>query len=203
MKEITIKLYNIDELKELNRRAYDKIIDNEKQFLIDDNFNYASEHIIEILKEKYNLSVDEKNIYYSISYSQGDGMCFTLNNILSYTRLKNKNNLNAFEQWIIDNINDDDMLLLLDYLNSNYNLNIVKKSHSYQHPYTCIIDYEYFYSSDDPVYIDRMNNFMDELCKKLFDEVYIEICSYIESVLYTYYDVDDDECLYDINGIQY
>jgi len=181
MKTIEITLYNIDELKTINNKAYEKILNDTREYLINTNFEYAAYDVIEILKDRYNLDIKKDNIYYSISYCQGDGFCFIDNNILSYTNIKNKSkNCNAFEKWIIDNLSDDDMRLLLDYLNCNYNLSIIKTSHHYSHAYTCIIDYEVFYSSDDENYIESMNNFIYELTKKLFNNVYIAICNEIE-----------------------
>lgn len=213
MKTKEITLYNIDELKTINNAAYNKVLDDSRQILIDSNFDYATEDIIYRLKEKYNLIIDEKNIFYSISYCQGDGFCFIDNNILSYTRLKNKSDdMNIFEKWIIDNLSSDEMALLLDYLNCNYNLSIIKTSHYYSHAYTCIIDYEVFYSSDDDKYIDDMNNFIYKLSKKLFNDVYINICSDIEKYLYSYYDIAEDDVIqfindndyyYDIDGVLY
>lgn len=213
MKKIEITLYNIDELKDINIKAYNKVMDDSRQFLIDSNFNYATEDVIYTLKEKYNLSIDEKNIFYSISYCQGDGFCFIDSNILSYTRIKNKaSDCNAFEKWINNNLSEQELLLLLDYLNCNYNLSIIKTSHNYSHAYTCNIDYEIFYSSDNDAYIDEMNNFIYELTKKLFNDVYVSICSDIEKQLYNYYDITEDEIIdfidsnnyyYDIDGVLY
>ena len=203
MKKIEITVYTIDELKETNKNAYNKVIDDAKEKIINNRFDFASFDISIILKEKYNLSVDEKNIYYSISYCQGDGMCFTMDHILSYIHIKNNMLLNVFEKWITNNLNDDEKMLLLEYLNCNYNLSIKKKSHHYEHAYTCFIDYEYFYSSDDPKFLDRMNNFISDLCDKLFNNVYVVVCGEIEKILYNYYDVDDDECIDNINDNGY
>ena len=91
------------------------------------------------------------------------------------------------------------MELLIDYLNCGYNLRIKKISHNYCHAHTCKIDYDYFYSSDDDKYIDRMDNFIYALCNKLFNNVYLEICGCIEKELYSYYDIDDDEIINDLN----
>ena len=212
MKEIVIKTYNINELKTINEKAYKKVLERYTQFLIEDRFSFASEDIITTLYNKYKLDIDEKNIDYSISYCQGDGFCFTEKNILSYTRLKNKENLNVFEKWIINNLSDTEIKMLLDYLNSGYNLEIKKTSYHYSHPHTCMIDYEYFYSSDDEKYIESMNNFIDELTRKLFNSVYVVICEEIEDMLYKYYDVDDDDVInnldineyyFDVNGNLY
>ena len=204
MKSIEINLYNIDELKTINNKAYEKVLNNTREYLIDSNFNYADYDVIGILKDKYNLSIEKNNIFYSISYCQGDGFCFIDNNILSYTRLKNKSDdVNAFEKWIINNLKDDEMQLLLNYLNCNYNLSIIKTSHYYSHAYTCIIDYEIFYSSDDDSYLDAMNDFIYKLSKKLFNDVYVGICSDIENYLYGYYDIAEDDVIQFINDNDY
>lgn len=204
MRKITVDLYTIDELKNVNEKAYNKVLDDAREDIIDCLFNFdASLDCKETLKEKYNLIIDEKNIYYSISYCQGDGVCFTDRNILSYYNIKNKSNLNAFEKWIIDNLNDNDLNMLLEYLNCNYNLNIIKKDHRYCHCDTCIIDYEYFYSSDDPNYVDDMNDFIDKLCDELFNNVYVNMCADLEQLLYSFYDVDDDEIIDHCNANEY
>lgn len=212
MKKIEIILYTIDELKSVNEKAYKKVLDNAREILIDNNFNYASDDIIVTLKDRYNLDVNNKEIFYSISYCQGDGFCFIYDNLLSYYNIKNKNNCNVFEKWIIDNLTNDEMTLLLDYLNSGYNLKIEKTSHYYCHAYTCTIDYETFYSSDDYKYIDKINDFIYDLTQKLYNNVYLKICSEIETMLYSYYDIDDNdiidfindnEYLYSIDGVLY
>lgn len=213
MKTIEITLYNIDELKTINNKAYEKILNDTREYLINTNFEYADYDVIEILKDRYNLDIKKDNICYSISYCQGDGFCFIDDNILSYTNIKNKSdNCNIFEKWIIDNLKDDELTLLLDYLNCNYNLSIKKISHNYCHAHTCKIDYEYFYSSDDNKYLDRINDFIYKLTEKLFNDVYISICSDIEKILYGYYEIDDNdvidfikdnEYMYDVNGIMY
>lgn len=213
MKEKIINLYKINELKQVNKKAYDKIINDTRDIIINCNFDYAIDAIQEILKNNHNLDIDNNNIEYSISYCQGDGFSFTDKYILSYTNIKNKSNLNAFELWIINNLTSDEIELLLSYLNDGYNLNIERISHHhYCHPYTCIIDFEYYYSNDDENYVNKINNFIDDLCKKLFKNVYLSICYEIEKYLYSLYDVDDDECLeyltdydddYDINGNLY
>lgn len=204
MKTKTINLYTINELKEINKSAYDKTIEEHRQFLINLYFDYdALDTCYEILKN-YGITKDIINdIYYSISFCQGDGACFTASNILSYTRITKKTDLNAFEKWIINNLSDADMQLLIDYLNCGYNLNIVSISHHYCHAYTCKIDYEYFYSSDDSKYLDNMDSFIYELCNKLFNNVYLEICGCIEKELYSFYDIDDDDIIADITSNDY
>lgn len=212
MKKITIDLYNINELKIVNIDAYNKILEKNRQQIIDDRFTYSAlSACISILKE-YNLDIDARGIYYSVSYCQGDGVSFIDRKILSYYHIKNKSgDCNAFEKWILNNVNESEISLLLEYLNSGYNLNILKKTHNYCHAYTCIIDYETYYN-DDPTLDNSVNEFIYNLCKDLFDNVYLEICKKIEDYLYSFYDVNDSDAIeysdinnnyYDINGVLY
>lgn len=213
MKKIEITIYSIDELKTINSNAYEKVLSDTRDILINDNFSFADDDAISTLKEKYGINATKSEIFYSISYCQGDGFSFINSNLLSYTRIKNKaNNCNAFEKWIINNLSEKELSLLLEYLNCNYNLSIIKNTHRYWHPYTCKIDYEIFYSSDDDAYLDRMNVFIYKLAEKLFNDVYISICSDIENKLYHYYDVTEEEVIdfinnnnyyYDIDGVLY
>ena len=60
MKTIKITLYNINKLKTVNNAAYNKVLDNSRQFLIDDNFNYAAEDdVIDF--------INDNNYYYDIN----------------------------------------------------------------------------------------------------------------------------------------
>lgn len=192
MKTIELKLYNIDELKDINIDAYKKAIDNAKNIIIDISFQWAEDDVRELLFYKYGLdNID--NIYYSISYCQGDGACFIAHNILSYNRLTKNEKLNCFEKWIKDNINSEKINDILEYLNCGYNLKITRTSHRYNHKHTCTIDYECFYSSDDPDVLDRINDVIYELCTLLYENVYCVVCDDIEKYLYSLHEVDDDE----------
>lgn len=198
MKTIKINVYTIDELKDINKTAFNNVIDREKQLLIDTSFNYCDDEIKEYL---LNYGIDDNildDYFYSISYCQGDGFCFTASNLLSYTRLTKKENMNSFENWIINNLSDDKLLDVMEYLNCGYNIKVIKKSHQYCHAHTCIIDYDYFYSSDDPAALDRINNTINELCNSLYENVYINICGALESYLYSFYDVNDDDAIENI-----
>ena len=76
MKEVKIKVYTI---KELNETAKEKALnllreDNSYDFLSED----LEERLRELLKDN-KIKVDYLQIYYSLSYSQGDGVCFVGN----------------------------------------------------------------------------------------------------------------------------
>lgn len=184
MKEINI--YSFEELKE---ETQNKLINDFKDILSNDNFDMLSEDYNYILKEKYKLYNFEIN--YSLSYCQGDGVCFYNNryNLLSYEVLKNKDveNANIFEKYIIENdlINDK----LLQYLENGYNLGIFKRYSNYSYASTCFIDYEYYYNDDEQ---ETINKYIDSLVDILY-KLYINICEELEKIGYSNYDVSDQE----------
>ena len=89
MKKI-VKEINIYSFEELKEDTQNKIMKDFKEILINDNFDMLSENYNYILKEKYKLY--NFDINFSLSYCQGDGVCFYNNkyNLLSYEVLKNK-----------------------------------------------------------------------------------------------------------------
>lgn len=199
MIEKTIRLYNIKELEKINKRMYQKILDDEKESCINIRFDCAMDDINDVMK--YNYNIDDPSSYkfnYSISYSQGDGVSFTSDRILSYSRLSNvteKEKMNVFEKYLIDNLSINELSMVIEYLNCGYNISIIRCGYHYYHKYTCKIDYESFYSSDDQSYCEKMDNLIYGICEKLFNDVYCEICDHIEKMLYNYYEIDDYEVI--------
>ena len=111
MKTIKLNIYTIDEIKNINKKAFDKVIEKEKDDFINMRFDFAANDARDILKDKYKIdNVDD--VYYSISYCQGDGFCFIAHDILSYQRLSKKDNMNCFEKWINDNIDNDTKIII-------------------------------------------------------------------------------------------
>lgn len=51
MKTIEITLYNIDELKTINNKAYEKILNDTREYLINTNFEYATYDVIDFIKD--------------------------------------------------------------------------------------------------------------------------------------------------------
>lgn len=181
-----INIYKFDELKE---ETQNKLIKDFKEILINDNFDMLSENFNYILKEDYNLYNFEIN--YSLSYCQGDGVCFYNNkyNLLSYEVLKNKDieNANIFEKYIIENdlINDK----LLYYLCEGYNLGIFKRNSNYSYASTCFIDYEYYYNDDEE---GTTSDYIDLIAEKLYI-LYLSTCEELEKIGYSNYDVSNQE----------
>jgi len=73
MRQVTINAYTIEELK---GKAREKAFYEVNNILIDNNFNDFNYRLKDFLK--YDLNIDAKT-YYSLSYSQGDGLMIESN----------------------------------------------------------------------------------------------------------------------------
>lgn len=62
MKTYEINLYTIEELKNINIKAYNKIIDDTKNELISDRFDFDALYDIQAIFKKHNLEVNNKDI---------------------------------------------------------------------------------------------------------------------------------------------
>ena len=199
MKEI--KIYKLEELK---KEVKAKVIERFGEHLVERNFEIFQEEAGEILSSEYKMK--DYQIEYSLSYSQGDGLCFYNENksLLSYNIIKNKDieNANVFEKYCIEQLNNEQYLLLLEYLNCDYNFKIKKGWSNYSHAYTCLIDYE-FYWSDNAEEEKRINDFIDELNEILFEKVYVKTCKKLEIIGYNCYNVSDEEVTDFIEDMDY
>ena len=96
MKTIT-KIFNIYNFDEFSEKAKEKVINASREYLYTEHCNNVDDVIYECL---YNYGVGDAEYNYSLSYSQGDGVCFYNINLFSYIRLTSKDyntKLNKFE----------------------------------------------------------------------------------------------------------
>lgn len=200
MKTIT-KIFNIYTFDELNEKAKEKVVNTVREHLYTEHCDNVDDVIYECL---YNYGVGEAEYNYSLSYSQGDGVCFYNMNLFSYSRLTSKvynKILNKFEIEALTLLNEKEYKLLLQYLNEGYNIKIVKNSSNYCHSYTCSLEEEYYYS-DDAEEEKEINNLIYDLKKKM-ESIYHNMCYEIERLAYNYIEnISDDEIKEDINYLQ-
>jgi hypothetical protein len=83
MRTITVK-YQVAKFNELNDKQKSKVLDNYRD--INTDYDFLSYYITEYAHDLEILGFSNVNINYSISYSQGDGACFSGD----YTPPKNK-----------------------------------------------------------------------------------------------------------------
>ena len=185
MKEIT-KIYSVYNYNELSKEAKKKALNEAYEVLAQERVEGLQENILEEMEYKYNIVPDE--LFYSLSYSQGDGLCFILKNILSYSRLRDflcgTGSLNCFEK-AISELDKERRGVVLEYLNSDYNISIKKISWHYEHCHTCDFEWEY-YKNDNVSKEDQVNKVIEELCSRtgLLRKVYDETCDHLEKLGY-------------------
>ena len=200
MKTIT-KIFNIYNFDELNEKAKEKVLNTERDKLYNEHCNNVDDVIYEFL---YNYGVGDAEYNYSLSYSQGDGVCFYNINLFSYTRLTSKDyntKLNKFEIEALTLLNEKEYKMFLQYLNEGYNIKIVKNSSNYCHAHTCSLEEEYYYS-DNEEEEKEINNLIYDLKKKM-ENIYYNMCYEIERLAYNYIEyISDNEIKEDINYLQ-
>lgn len=200
MRTITkiINLYNFDELSE---KSKEKVVNASREHLYTEHCDNVDDVIYECL---YNYGVGDAEYNYSLSYSQGDGVCFYNINLFSYTRLTSKNNnikLNKFEIEALTLLNEKEYKMFLQYLNEGYNIKIVKNSSMYCHSHTCTLEEEYYYN-DDAEEEKEINNLIYDLKKKM-ENIYHNMCYEIERLAYNYIEnISNDEITENINYLQ-
>ena len=110
----------------------------------------------------------------------------------NWTIKNKKDDINSFEKYIINNYSQNDIELILEYLNSGYCLKVYKSDSMYAHKYTCAIDFEFYYNDNK-----ELENKVNELIEKLVDDlqvnVYYSICDEMEEIGYSCYDVDQQD----------
>ena len=200
MKTIT-KIFNIYNFDELSEKAKEKVVNASREYLYTEHCNNVDDVIYECL---YNYGVGDAKYNYSLSYSQGDGVCFYNINLFSYTRLISKDyntKLNKFELEALTLLNEKEYKMFLQYLNEGYNIKIVKNSSNYCHSHTCSLEEEYYYS-DDAEEEKAINNLIYDLKKKM-EYIYYNMCYEIERLAYNYIEyISDDEIKEEINYLQ-
>ena len=200
MKTIT-KIFNIYNFDELSEKAKEKVVNASREYLYTEHCNNVDDVIYDCL---YNYGVGDAEYNYSLSYSQGDGVCFYNINLFSYTRLTSKDyntKLNKFELEALTLLNKKEYKMFLQYLNEGYNIKIVKNNSNYCHSHTCALEEEYYYS-DDAEEEKAINNLIYDLKKKM-EKIYHNMCYEIERLAYNYIEyISDDEITENINYLE-
>lgn len=176
MKVVSVNLYNINELSESIKN---KLIEEEKEMIINRNFEVLKEILEEMLEEK---NIYFKNISYSLGYCQGDGVNFTSNMVLDFEKLESKKNLNPFEEYLFKNLDEKNYNFIIDRLKEGYNLKIVKHNYHYEHYNTTHFEGD-------------LEEFLNDEILKEFKFIYNNICYELEKEGYKCYEVSDEEAL--------
>ncbi len=200
MRTIT-KEYNVYNYNELKGDAIERATEVVYEILNDDRCNELQENLLEYISNEYKINLSDNALYYSLCNVQGDGVCFTLDDIINWNDLYNYmykegsyENLNAFEKVIVKQLSQKDLELVYEYVNAGYTINIKKRDLLYCHSGTCYLDYN-TYCNDDEEYANEVNDCISKLCNGLLKDKYNEICNDLEKVGYSLLDISKDDIL--------
>ena len=116
MRTEQIEIYKFEDLSE---EAREKAIEDLREHNNNDNHYFLEEELNELLKEELDENnikhYDDLKLYYSFSYSQGDGLCFIGNFRFKDFEFGIKHNSNYYhknstEIWFIDEFQEEDNL---------------------------------------------------------------------------------------------
>ena len=189
------EVYNYNELGDSAKQTarslvYDAIVAGRCETLMGD--------LVEYCEEKYGLHLDENSIFYNFSNSQGDGVCFTYDNLVDYVNLTETSNLdldelNIFERVLVEQSATLNLDLLLEYLKDGFNtVSIFRNSARYTHANTCTIDFTLYYNEDGDKE-EEINNYMRNLCDNVIRKIYNEVCKDLEDYGYQLLEIPEED----------
>lgn len=200
MKEIT-KTYIIYNYNELSKEAQEKVKEKAREELIENRCNNLPWDLLDYLENVWNLVLSKEELFYSLSYSQGDGACFEMDSLFDERSLRDYFNggvdikdLNPFEELVAKELSFEDQKSLMEYLGAGYVVRIEKIYWQYEHSKTCNFQWEN-YINDDKALEEKVNKTVDRLfnANGIFRERYEEICNAIETTGYEIIDPADFE----------
>lgn len=200
MKKIT-KTYIVYNYNELSKEAQEKIKEKAREELVENRCDNLLYDLLDYLENAWNLVLAKDELFYSLSYSQGDGACFIMDSLFDERLLKDYfegevgiKDLNPFEELVIKELSFEDQKSLMEYLGSGYVISVKKTYWQYEHSKTCDFQWE-TYVNDDEIAEEKVNKTVDRLfnANGVFRERYEEICNAIETAGYEIIDPADFE----------
>lgn len=178
MKKVSVTVYHFSELRE---KVQESLKQEAVEFLVDGKFESFNEYAVEFLKAEYGISAE---IYYSLSYCQGDGFRFETKDFLTDEVLEILANSEDIKN------NPEGFALLKQYKEEGYHMPTKHNGH-YHYEYATPRDVEY----DDEFLEDKEREDGETFDKamKAVSSLYMEICRNLEKQGYTSYDITDEE----------
>lgn len=185
MREQTYKIYNIEEVKEMNPDFFDKEIERTIQNLIEWNFETLGDQLECIAADDYDLH--DIKLEYDLGFSQGDGLCFNCDNLLDskYILSAIRKELTPAEKSELTKMQKDGFKI------TSHNNNTYNYCYASKHHVECNDDW-YNYSTTKK---------REELIKKVIDSaanIYLSICGALEKIGYGCYEVSNDDAVEDL-----
>ena len=177
MKQVSVTVYEYDELP---AKVQEKLKNEATEFLINSNFEAFNEWGPEYLNSEYGIKAE---IFYSLSYCQGDGLHFITDDFLTDKALEefSKQPEVVLDKRLVE--------ILKKYRAEGYK---VRTRHNGNHlyEYSTARDVEF----DDDFEEDLVKEEVEvyEKATQLFAKFYLTICSNLEKCGYNQYEVDEE-----------
>lgn len=187
MKEVKINVYEFEELPEPVQK---RVLEQERDFLIESNFSAFEEYEPEYLRSIYHFP--DVQIGYSLTYCQGDGFHFQTKAFLTDITLpliQAKCSSDEARKMAEKMYHND--------LGFNYSTAIVaekdvRSHYEYASKYDILLGDNYFSDSTNYNVLDA--DIIEQVLTAA-QEVYLEICKEAERVGYSQYDVKDADAI--------
>lgn len=179
MREIIIKktLYTFDELTD---EAKQRAIETRRQEIESDSNEEYFQSIIETKLDELNMetgfTIDTSDVWYSLNYSQGDGVSFTTNTPIDIEQVLDYYSKQHYKQAEeVEKIKKDRNY---KYVRNNFEFTMIRNTARYTHEYTVncrYIDESYDYTDEQEKLAEKISNIIDEvknnICRKIYDEL--------------------------------
>ena len=167
--------YEVYEYVELNDDAKQKAFEKVSEMIIDDRFEWLKADLEDELNYKW--KIDDAEVFYSLSYSQGDGLHFITSDLLTTPVVEEvKKHLTEADASLFD-------MLLPD-------ASCYTKHDNNFYEYASKYDVRCEWCDEDEYDADAISRI-----EKAIESVYLSICNRLEKIGYDCYDVNDEDVI--------
>lgn len=165
--------YEVFEYLELNDDAKKKAFEEVSEMIINNRFEWLKADLEDELD--YNWNIDDADVFYSLSYSQGDGLHFITSDLLTTPVVEEvKKHLTEADASLFD-------MLLPD-------ASCYTKHDNNFYEYASKYDVRCEWCDEDDYDADAISRIEDAI-----EDVYLSICSKLEKIGYSQYDVTEED----------
>ncbi len=197
-----IKEFNVYSYDELSLKAKEEAKSQIFDIIYKFNEVKLTENLLDYISINYGITLNEEELSYRLIHSQGDGVCFTYNSLLSFSKIKEYlykdlsfECLNSFEKIVVSKLSKEDLNMVYTYLSNDYTISIRKENSIYYDSYSCSLQAQ-TYLDDDIERQEKINNCIEfTLCRALLEPKYNFICRELENIGYALLEVTEEDII--------
>lgn len=170
-KLVTIKVFEYDELpKPLRENIFERVRDG----IIDDNFEAFPEIACEYLAERYGI---DAKVIYSLSYCQGDGLRFHTDHLMT----------DEIIEMVKAKLDEEHKTFFTEHQQDMFSDITTHSSNRYAYAHRNDVKFNNFSGYDG-----KQGVIVDNICTAI-EDIYLHICSELEDIGYSNYDIPDEQ----------